>query len=85
MVQSLPVTALLLASGGYAPLNPPEWMERWGPQMVLLSVAAGDAQGRPDPQVLQALESHTLLRTDQHGWIEITTDGRQMWVYVERR
>ena len=36
-----PVTALL-ADGGYAPLNPPEWIERWRPQVVLLSVAAGD-------------------------------------------
>jgi competence protein ComEC len=80
-----PVTALLLADGGYAPLNPPEWIERWSPQVVLLSVAAGDEQGRPDPQVLQALEGRTLLRTDRNGWIELTTDGEQLWVEVERR
>ena len=24
------------------------------------------------------------LRTDQHGWIEITTDGQKMWLEVER-
>ena len=40
-----PVTALLLAESGYAPLNPPEWIERWRPQAVLLSVAAGDPDG----------------------------------------
>jgi competence protein ComEC len=79
------MTALLLADGGYAPLNPPEWIERWGPQVVLLSVAAGDAQGRPDPQVLQALEGRTLLRTDRNGWIDLSTDGEQMWVEVERK
>ncbi len=42
-----PMTALLLADGGYAPLNPPEWIERWRPQVALLSVAAGDAEGGP--------------------------------------
>ncbi len=25
-------------------------------------------------------QSNPLLRTDQNGWIEITTDGSQMWV-----
>jgi competence protein ComEC len=79
------ITALLLADGGYAPLNPPDWIERWMPNLVLLSVAAGDEEGRPDPQVLQALQGRTLLRTDQDGWIELSTDGEQMWVEVERR
>jgi beta-lactamase superfamily II metal-dependent hydrolase len=55
------------------------------PQVVLLSVEAGDAQGRSDPQVLQSLQSRTLLRTDQNGWIKLTTDGQQMWVEVERK
>ena len=44
----VPVTALLLADSGYAPLNPPEWIQRWQPQVVLLSVAAGDKLGSPD-------------------------------------
>jgi beta-lactamase superfamily II metal-dependent hydrolase len=78
------MTALLLADGGYAPLNPPEWIERWQPQLALLSVAAGDEQGRPDPQVLRALEGRSLLRTDQNGWIELSTDGERLWVEVER-
>jgi beta-lactamase superfamily II metal-dependent hydrolase len=79
-----PVTALLLTDGGYAPLNPPEWIERWRPQVVLLSVAAGDQQGRPDPETLEALVGYTLLRTDQNGWMELSTDGEKMWVEVEK-
>ena len=55
------------------------------PQVVLFSVEAGDAQGRSDPQVLQSLQGRTLLRTDQNGWIKLTTDGQQMWVEVERK
>lgn len=80
-----PATALLLADSGYAPLNPPGWIWRWHPQLVLLSVEAGDYDGRPDADVLAALDGYNLLRTDQNGWIEISTDGEQMWVEVERR
>jgi beta-lactamase superfamily II metal-dependent hydrolase len=80
-----PVTALLLADSGYAPLSPPEWIARWQPQVVLLSVGAGDKLGRPDPETLAAVEGYTLLRTDQNGWIELSTDGEQLWVEAERR
>jgi competence protein ComEC len=79
-----PVTALLLAEEGYAPLNPPEWLAAANPQLVILSVAAGNADGLPDPAVLAALAGRTLLRTDLNGWIEIATDGAQMWVETER-
>ena len=78
------MTALLLVDGGYAPLNPPEWIDRWGLQVVLLSVASGDAQGRPDPEVLEALEGRTLLRTDRNGWVRLSTDGVRLWVEVEK-
>lgn len=73
-----PATALLLADDGAAALNPPEWIVKLQPQMVLLSAAA------PDSQTLEALQDYTLLRTDRNGWIEITTDGEQMWVEVEK-
>lgn len=78
-----PVTALFLVDQGYAPANPPEWIANMRPEVALLSVAAGDRAGRPDAEVLDALEGYTLLRTDQKGWIELTTDGEQMWVEVE--
>ena len=80
-----PVTALLLADSGYAPLNPPQWIKRWDPQLVLLSVEAGDYDGRPDPEALAAVEGYNLLRTDLNGWIELSTDGTQMWLEVEKR
>jgi competence protein ComEC len=80
-----PVTALLLSESGYAPLNPPEWLAALRPQVVLLSVAADDRQGLPDTEVLQALEGYTLLRTDENGWIKLTTDGKILLTEVERR
>ena len=83
------VTALLLADSGYAPANPPQWIEVLHPEVlhpevVLLSVAPGDREGRPSPETLETLQGYTLLRTDRNGWIELSTDGEQMWVEVER-
>jgi competence protein ComEC len=80
-----PMTALLLADSGFAPLNPPEWIERWAPQVVLLSVAADDLQGRPEAEVMDALRGLTVLRTDRDGWIELSSDGERLWVEVERQ
>ncbi len=79
-----PVTVLLLADSGYAPVNPPEWIAALRPQVVILSVAAGDPDGLPDQETLDAVQYFTLLRTDQNGWITVSTDGEQMWVEVER-
>jgi competence protein ComEC len=80
-----PVTALLLAESGYAPANPPEWIEGLRPGLILLSVAADDRDGLPSPETLEAVQGYTLLRTDRNGWIHLCTDGEQMWVEVERR
>jgi len=61
------------------------WLGALQPQVVLLSLAAGDRDGLPDPESLTALEGYNLLRTDRNGWIELTTDGEQMWVWTERK
>jgi beta-lactamase superfamily II metal-dependent hydrolase len=80
----LPVTALLLAESGYAPINPPELIAKLRPQVILLSVAVDDRYGRPSAETLEAVKGYSLLRTDKNGWIELTADGKEMWVEVER-
>jgi beta-lactamase superfamily II metal-dependent hydrolase len=78
------ITALLLVDSGYAPVNPREWIRYLHPQVVLLSVGGGSLQGLPSPETLEVIEGYNLLRTDRNGWIELTTDGDQLWVEVER-
>ena len=78
------VTVLLLADNGYAPLNPPDWITNLNPRLALLSIAPDDWDGLPDRETLEALSGYSLLRTDQNGWIHITTNGQQMWVEVEQ-
>ncbi len=79
------VSVLLLADSGNVLLNPPEWIAALYPQIVLLSVAAGDPNGLPSPQTIKNVEGYTLLRTDVNGWIEIVSDGVQCSVAVQRR
>jgi competence protein ComEC len=78
------VDVLLLADSGYAPSNPVDIFENLSPQLVVLSVAAGDPNGLPSQDVLEALDGYSLLRTDRSGWIDVSTDGIEMRVTVER-
>lgn len=59
------VDVLLLAESGYAPSNPPDIFENLNPQLVVLSVAAGDPDGLPSQDTLDSLEGYSLLRTDR--------------------
>ena len=76
---------LLIADSGYAPVNPPEWINSLNPQAIVISVDAGDKDGLPHDGTLETIEDYAVLRTDQNGWIEITTDGVEMWVEVEKQ
>ena len=80
-----PVSVLSLADAGYGASNPPEWIANLNPELVLLSVSAADENGMPDRAVLETIKDYQLLRTDQNGWVEITSDGERMWVNVERK
>lgn len=80
-----PVSLLSLADSGYALSNPPEWIANLNPELLVLSVSAADENGMPDGEVLESIQEYELLRTDLNGWIEVSTDGTQMWVNVERK
>jgi competence protein ComEC len=56
------------------------------PQIVIISVGADNRLGHPSPEVLaRYLERGlTVLRTDQRGTIELSTDGEQLWVKTAR-
>lgn len=79
------VNILLLAQSGLPTLAPSEWITNLNPNLILLSAEPGNREGLPSPETLDVVEGYNLLRTDLNGWIEITTDGAQMWVEVERK
>jgi competence protein ComEC len=78
------LTGLMLADSGYHAVNPPTFLASLRPWLVLVSVEAGNKRGLPDPRVLEALQGTTVLRTDRHGWIHCASDGKRLWVEVER-
>lgn len=79
-----PVSVLSLADSGYSVSNPEEWIVNLNPELIVLSVSAADENGMPDAEVLRIVKDRSLLRTDSNGWIEIATNGAQMWVDVEK-
>jgi competence protein ComEC len=78
------VSVLSLADSGYAASNPEEWILNLNPELIVLSVDAADPNGMPDGETLDMVKEYTLLRTDVNGWIDISTNGLQMWVNAER-
>ncbi len=78
------VSVLVLADHGYGPLNPKEWIDTLHPELILLSVSAGDYDGLPSKETLGLIVGYPLLRTDLNGWIYLTTDGKELWVEAEK-
>jgi len=77
-------SVLLLADNGYQSSNPKVWIDSIHPQLVLLSVGIKDSQGLPNRGLIDRLEGYSLLRTDQHGTIHLRTNGKKLWIWVER-
>jgi beta-lactamase superfamily II metal-dependent hydrolase len=78
------VSAILLPDGGNTAVNPYGWLNQLQPLVALISIEAGNSRGLPSREVLDALQGRNILRTDLNGWIELTTDGEQLWTEVER-
>jgi competence protein ComEC len=73
------VDLLLLADGAYPPLNPPEWIANLSPAVAWVAADAGN-------EAASAIELQIpVLTTEENGWIQVTTDGKNMWLEVERQ
>ncbi|MFN3742324.1 MAG: ComEC/Rec2 family competence protein, partial [Anaerolineales bacterium] len=79
------VSLFSLPDSGYPALISEEWLAQLAPQVVILSVAANDPYGNPTPEVLKMLRPYSLVRTDMAGWVEVVTDGQQMWLFSEKK
>jgi competence protein ComEC len=78
------VAVLLLGDGGHPSVNTRSWLETTNPWVVIISAGSKGDPNRPSRDVLALLGERTILRTDLNGSVEINTDGRELWIEVER-
>ncbi len=55
------------------------------PRSAVIQVGADNPFGHPAPQVLKRLAGIPIYRTDQHGRVEVISDGVRLWVLTARR
>lgn len=62
------------------------FLEAVDPQLVVIPVGKENRFGHPAPEVMERYAAHGLpvLRTDEQGTIELTTDGSRIWVETAR-
>jgi competence protein ComEC len=54
------------------------------PETAVISVGADNRLGHPCEEVLERLGDLPVYRTDEHGAVEVVSDGTQVWVETER-
>ena len=60
------------------------FLEAVGPELAIISVGADNRFGHPHEVTLEKLGGIQTYRTDQHGCIEVVTDGAGYWVRTGR-
>jgi competence protein ComEC len=82
-------TVLKVAHHGSDTSTCQEFLAVVNPQLAVISVGADNSYGHPTPEVMERLEeklgSKNIYRTDEHGTVEFITDGKRLWVRVERK
>jgi competence protein ComEC len=61
-----------------------EFLEAVDPEVVVISVGADNDFGHPCAEVLERLRDLPVYRTDEHGTVEVITDGARVWVETEQ-
>ena len=80
----LKATVLKVAHHGSRTSTSAELLRRVQPTVDVISVGAKNRYGHPNPEVLERLEGDLVLRTDEHGDVTISTDGRRLWVQAQQ-
>jgi competence protein ComEC len=84
----LPLSATVLKSPhhGSKTSSTDAFLEVVNPRLVVISVGQDNKFGHPVPEILERYAEHgfTVLRTDQQGTVELTTDGQRLWVETAR-
>jgi len=82
----LAATILKVAHHGSGDSSSPAFLEAVAPQTAIISVGNDNRFGHPAPEVIERIEALDcrVWRTDEHGTVEIVTDGQMYWVKPQR-
>ena len=73
-------TVLKVAHHGSTTSSSEAFLAAVQPSVAVISAGANNPYGHPAPSVVDRLDAQSIvLRTDQHGTIELTTDGSRVW------
>ena len=77
-----PVDVLKVAHHGSRSSSTPDFLARTRPRIAVISAGARNPFGHPHPDVVRRFvrAGARLWRTDQDGTVQLTTDGREVWV-----
>ncbi len=83
LAQGMPLQALVFKAGhhGSRTSSSQPFLEVVRPQLIIVSAGVDNRFGHPHPEVLERAQAigAAVLRTDELGAIEVTTDGQTMW------
>ncbi len=77
-------TVLKAAHHGSCSSTTPPFLEAVRPELAVISVGADNKFGHPCEDVLDRLADLPVYRTDEHGAVELISDGVKMWVETGR-
>jgi hypothetical protein len=75
---------VLLPDGLKAEDLPLPTLNAWQPAVVLFPLAEADLPLHGEHPLSEALAGYPLADTLAHGWVQVKTDGEQVWVSGER-
>ena len=81
---SLHAPVLKVAHHGSRASTSAAFLAAVAPLTAVISVGKDNSFGLPSPQTLDRLAPRPVFRTDLHGDVEISTDGRRLWIKTER-
>ncbi len=83
---SLRSAVLKTGHHGSATSSSAEFLRSVNPRLAVISVGAYNRFGHPAPETIKQLTRARakIYRTDRHGTVTVTTDGKELWVKTEK-
>lgn len=79
-----PPDLILLPDGLKVEDLPLTQVTAWQPAVILLPLSESDQPLHGGHPLAEALSGYPLVDTYSHGWVQIKTDGEQIWAWGER-